>query len=297
MIRFESLTTAHIPTLHDYLKRFPRESCDYCIANLITWGKIYDNQIAMHEDKLLLFNPKYQYLLFPLGEDISPRYLVETVLSCREQYPDTQLILIPEDYILQHPDIHKYFDLSDDRDWADYVHSAERLIELRGKKLAKKKNLISQFKRLYPDYHVLKIEKHNADKIIAFTNKWKRERDVEGSFLDSESKAIANTLEHWDELPVEGIVICVDHKIYAYSIYSPLTDEMATVHYEKFDPDKKGSAQLINWETAKQLYPKYKWINREQDLGLSGLRQAKLSYDPDFLVSFITSQLKPIQGV
>jgi len=292
MFNLESLTEKHIPLLKDYVASFPRESCDYTVANLLTWGKIYDNQVGVYKEQLLLLNPKYQYLLFPMGEDTKVDYLVEIVKHCRKDYPQCELILVPEDYILLNPDIHEAFTLQDDRDWADYVHSVERLIELKGKKLAKKKNLISQFIRLYPDYHIVPIDKSKKDVIITFTQKWKRERDIEGSFLDSEYKAIINTMDMWDDLPCEGIIVCHEKQIYAYSIFSPLSEDMVAVHYEKFDPDKKGSAQLINWETAKHLHNRYKWINREQDLGLPGLRQAKMSYDPDFLVKFITTQLK-----
>ena len=67
---------------------------------------------------------------------------------------------------------------------------------------------------------------------------------------------------------------------------------MVTEHFEKFDPDKKGAAQLVNWETAKYLQKRFKYLNREQDLGLIGLRQAKLSYQPEFLVKFLVSTLK-----
>ena len=105
-------------------------------------------------------------------------------------------------------------------------------------------------------------------------------------------KAIQNTLDMWEHLPVDGIIICHQERIVAYSIFSPHTEDMATVHYEKFAPFKKGSAQVINWETARYLQGKYKWLNREQDIGLPGLRQAKTSYMPDKLINFITAKIK-----
>ena len=162
------------------------------------------------------------------------------------------------------------------------------MVQLSGKKLAKKKNLISQFRRAYPDYKVLPITADRAEVILSFTEKWRREREVEGIYLNTEFTAIRNTMDMWNDIPIEGIIICLDHRIAAYSMFSPQTVDMATVHFEKFDPDKKGSAQLINWETARHLQSRFKWINREQDIGLEGLRQAKMSYDPDFMVAFIT---------
>ncbi|HNX38389.1 MAG TPA: phosphatidylglycerol lysyltransferase domain-containing protein [Candidatus Cloacimonadota bacterium] len=293
MLKLESLNLSHKPVLEDYLARFPRESCDYSVANLYAWGKIYDNQIAFDDGNLILFNPKYSYICFPLGESISVDYLVRLVKETRQIMPLAELILIPEDYLLSHPGIHDHFEVDDNRGWADYVHSVQRLAELKGKKLAKKKNLISQYTRAYPDYRMIPITKDKAPMVIEFTKKWRRERDAEGPFLDSEFEAILNTFEMWDDLPVEGLIVCHQHSISAYSVFSPLTADMAAIHYEKFDPDMKGSAQLINWETAKYLQGKgISWINREQDLGIEGLRKAKMSYDPDHLIKFITSEFK-----
>ncbi|HNQ44004.1 MAG TPA: phosphatidylglycerol lysyltransferase domain-containing protein, partial [Candidatus Cloacimonadota bacterium] len=128
--------------------------------------------------------------------------------------------------------------------------------------------------------------------IMQFTHKWRRERGAEGIYLMTELKAIENTLAYWHELPVEGLIICLDYKIAAYSIFSTQTSNMATIHFEKFDPDKKGSAQIINWETARYFSGRFEWINREQDIGLEGLRQAKLSYAPERFAPFYFSQLK-----
>lgn len=288
----QSLNTTHIPMLQDWLNRYPREACDYSICNLMTWGKIYDNRFCIWHDHLMLFNPKYQYVFFPVGEWMEPAELAELLAECRKTWKEAELILIPGAYMDAHPELHEHFLIHEDRAWMDYVYSTERMVNLSGKKLAKKKNLISQFKRAYPGYQVKPIGKHHLDEIVIFTEKWRRERDVEGIYLHTESIAIQNTLEMWDDLPVEGIIICLDAQIVAYSIFSPQTSDMATIHFEKFDPDKKGSAQVINWETARYLQGRYQWINREQDIGLEGLRQAKLSYDPDRMIRFIGAKVK-----
>lgn len=286
------LTVADTLMLRDYLTRYPRENCDYTITNLIVWGKIYQNQYLLYQGRLVIFNPKYQYILFPMGEYLSPSELMDMVLHFRKWFPSSELILIPKDYLDANPDFGNYFDFHEDREWVDYVYSTEKMVNLSGKKLAKKKNLISQFVRNYPDYKVLKITEDRLDVIMQFTHKWRRDRSAEGIYLMTEIKAIENTMANWNQLPVEGIIICLDARIAAYSIYSPQTIDMATVHFEKFDPDKKGSAQVINWETARTLQGRYKWINREQDIGLEGLRQAKLSYMPDRFTDFYMSKLK-----
>ncbi len=286
------LETSHITMLREFLSKYPRENCDYTITNLISWGEIYDNHFLLYKHRLVIFNPQYQYIYFPVGEYLEPLELKEIVLCFQKYYPEARIILIPKEYIDQYPDVHDYFDLNQDRDWADYIYSTEALVEMRGKKLGKKKNLISQFRRAYPKYKVMKITENRLPTIMKFTHKWREDRGAEGDYLMTEMRAIENTLKYWNELPVEGIIICLHHKIVAYSIFSPQSEDMATVHFEKFDPYKKGSAQMVTWETARYLLGNYKWINREQDIGLPGLRHAKMSYVPDRLAPFFGSTLK-----
>jgi len=281
-----------MPLLRDYLNSFPREACDYSICNLMTWGKIYNDQYLLWKDSLVIFNPKYHAICFPLGEGFDAADLRDLVLMFNREYRGSELILIPEDYQRDNTGLHELFEINSSSGWADYVYSTQKLVDLSGKKLAKKKNLISQFRRLYPEYKVVPINADHREYIIAFADKWKRQREVEGIFLQTELKALEYALMQWDELPIEGIIICHENKIAAFSIFSPQTSDMATIHYEKFDPEKKGSAQVINYESARYLLPRFQWINREQDLELEGLRQAKLSYLPDRMIAYYSGSLK-----
>lgn len=293
MLDLQPLTPAQIPLLQDFLSRFPRQSCDYSVCNLQTWGKIYRNQYAVWRGHLILVNPKYGYIFYPVGPGLPASELHELLRQYQALEPEAELILIPEDWQRRQPDLAEFFSVCEERDWADYVYSVNDMVRLSGKKLAKKKNLVSQFVRAYPDYHVLPVTPDKHGVILRFTEKWRRERNAEGIYLHTEYNAICNTLEMWDILPVEGIIICHEHRISAYSIFSAQTADMATVHFEKFDPQMKGSAQLINWETARALQGRYMWLNREQDMGLEGLRQAKLSYAPERMIPFIIGKPLP----
>ena len=292
MLELKPVNIETIPLLQSYLQRYPRENCDYTITNLISWGIIYRVEYLIWQENLVLFNHKYQYIFFPVGDKFVPADLAKLVQLFRAEFPKAEMILFPGDYPEKYPEIREYFELTDDRAWADYVYSVDDLVKLSGKKLAKKKNLVSQFVRAYPEYKVLPITSDKRDVLISFTHKWRRDRSADGIYLMTEIKAIENTLNMWDDLPTEGIIICLHNRIAAFSIFSPQTSEMVTEHFEKFDPDKKGAAQLINWETCRFLQGRYKYINREQDLGLEGLRQAKLSYQPSSLVKFLSGRLK-----
>ncbi|MDP2174033.1 MAG: phosphatidylglycerol lysyltransferase domain-containing protein [Candidatus Cloacimonadaceae bacterium] len=292
MLKLQSLNTAHIPLLREYFSLYSHEACDYSICNLMTWGRIYDNQFALWREHLVIFIPRFQYVLFPVGKGLVPEELTELLSLFHLDFKDAGLILIPEEYLSANPEMELFFEIREDRAWADYIYSTEKMVSLSGKKLAKKKNLVSQFIRAYPDYKVLKITPDRRDVIISFTEKWRREREAEGIYLNTEFIAIKNALDMWNELPIEGLIICLHNRIVAYSIFSEQTPKMATIHFEKFDPDKKGSGQIVNWETAKHLSQRYAWINREQDIGLPGLRQAKLSYMPDYLIKFFSAKAK-----
>lgn len=292
MLDLKPVNIGAIPLLRSYLQRYPRENCDYTITNLIAWGIIYRMEYLIWQENLVIFNHKYQYILFPVGDNFTAGDLAELVKLFRPEFPQAEMILFPSEYTQQHPEINDYFEISEDRDWEDYVYSIDDLVKLSGKKLAKKKNLISQFVRAYPDYQVLPITSDKRDVLISFTHKWRRERSAEGIYLMTEIKAIENALEMWDDLPTEGIIICLHNRIVAYSVFSPQTAEMVAEHFEKYDPDKKGAAQLVNWETCRYLQGRYRYINREQDVGLEGLRQAKLSYQPSFMVKFLTGRLR-----
>ncbi len=292
MLDLKALTTEQIPLLQDYLRRYPREACDYSICNLMAWGKLYNDQYTIWKDNLVIFNPKYQAICFPIGENFCPADLIDLIKLFQTEYPESELILIPEDYYQKNKELTEILEVTNSPGWADYVYYTENLVNLSGKKLAKKKNLISQFKRAYPEYQVLPVTAERRDVIIMFAAKWKRQRDAEGIYLQSELKALSNAMHLWDEIPIEGILICLHGKIAAFSIFSEQTPEMATIHFEKFDPDKKGSAQAINYEASKYLLPRYKWINREQDMALDGLRQAKKSYMPDRMLEYYSAVLK-----
>jgi hypothetical protein len=159
-----------------------------------------------------------------------------------------------------------------------------------GKKLAKKKNLISQFLRTYQNYSVERIHQHHKKDIMDFCSLWKEnhdDRDIELEFL-----AIERTFDFWEEIESKGLLLKVDNKIAAFTIFSPQNQSMLTEHFEKYDYSIKGAAQMIVWELAKYAVENgFKYINREQDMNIEGLRQAKRSYDPEFQIEFFRAPL------
>ncbi len=111
--------------------------------------------------------------------------------------------------------------------------------------------------------------------------------------LVEESDAMDMAFSHWNDLGLSGLMLMVKDEIVAFAVFSPLSSDTWDVHFEKSDMAFKGAAQMINYETAKFLKGTARYINREQDLGISGLRKAKLSYVPHALIEpyFIVPKL------
>ncbi|MCL2381108.1 MAG: phosphatidylglycerol lysyltransferase domain-containing protein [Treponema sp.] len=266
--------------IHEFFKKYPSESCEFNVCNIFSWGLFYKFEYTIFSDRLILFNPYYSYLLAPIGKKISAAELFELYNSFKKVHKDVVILIADEAYIRDEPDVRGYFDIEENENLNDYVYTAENLVKLGGKKLAKKKNLISQFMRLYPGFALKPIEHGDYAEVMEFCYYWRQTHDVEDEYLDIEFEAIKVTLTHWDSLPCEGLKLYVDGKLCAFSIYSPQTADMATIHYEKPDPNVKGAGQVINHETAKLLIKNFTYINREQDMGFEGIRKAKRSYQP-----------------
>ncbi|MCL2063127.1 MAG: phosphatidylglycerol lysyltransferase domain-containing protein [Candidatus Cloacimonetes bacterium] len=284
--RFKTISLDDIEIINEYVKKYPKENCDFNICTLFTWGLYFKLEYTIFNDRLILFNPFYGYLLAPLGEDFTAQELFQINNCCEKIHKKVEIMVVSEDYVNSTPSLGEYFTIYNDLDWNDYVYSLESLVNLSGKKLAKKKNLVSQFMRQYSDWEIKKIENKDFNEIMDFVYYWKSVHVEQNEYLDIEIEALKLALKNWDCLPNEGIKLYVEKKLAAFAIWSPQKEDMVTVHYEKYDPAIKGAGQVINHETAMLLKDRYKFANREQDMGLPGIRQAKRSYQPLRLVPF-----------
>ncbi|MCL2374039.1 MAG: phosphatidylglycerol lysyltransferase domain-containing protein [Treponema sp.] len=278
------ITPADFGIISDFLKNYPSEICDFNICYLFSWGLYYKLEYTIYRDRLFLFNPFHSYLLAPIGEKFSANELFQ-ITGNFKKINNVGIAGISENYIADE-NAGEYFSIESDEAWDNYIYMTENLVNLPGKKLAKKKNLISQFKRLYADFSLKPIDANDYDEIMKFCYYWRETHDIGAEYLDVEFEAIKTILTCWDLFPCGGLKLYANGKICAFSIYSPQTANMATVHFEKYDPTIKGAGQVINQETAKLLIKKYEYINREEDMGFAGIRQAKRSYQPTRMLPY-----------
>jgi len=167
----------------------------------------------------------------------------------------------------------------------DYLYAVDELIELKGNRYHKKKNLVNQFRKKY-DFIYKPMGMEMIDRAMAMQEDWCTWRDCESSdALASENRAISRVLSSWEKLPgLLGGAIVVDREMAAYTVAESLSEDTLLIHFEKGNPDYKGVYQAINQMFLEHSGRNFKILNREQDLGDDGLRKAKLSYHPvDFV--------------
>jgi len=166
----------------------------------------------------------------------------------------------------------------------EYVYRASDLVKLPGKKYLKIRSQINKFRKKYR-HTVEPIKPGNREEIMEFLIKWCESKKCEDNlFLAHEIEAISYAIEHFTELPLRGLMIRVDSEVAAISLFERLNANTALIHFEKGLPEYEGIYKAINTETAAVLAGEVEYINRESDLGIDGLREAKLRYHPHHMV-------------
>ncbi len=259
--------------------------CDYSFANLFTWGEIFKTRWLLDDERLWFYNGYDDLMLMPVGKALSLSEMVEVSDMMLGAGKNGDFVLVGEDFVKENPELERFFKVEIDHDNGDYIYSSQKLVDLTGNKLHKKRNLINQFLELYPDYASRPLQSSDLGACLDLSERWCRERTCLELDFTHETSALKKAFAHFNDLELQGLKICSGQDMLAFSIFSRLNSNMVDVHFEKFDPLSKGASQAINWETAKFLAGNYKYINREQDLGIEGLRRAKKSYEPEYIVS------------
>ena len=274
----------------DYLARYPPDISEHTFTNLYVWSKVRPVWYVVHEDTLLFFvndldpdNPKKIMFGPPAGlaplEEILNRYA--DLLSGAIRIPCSQ----------QQNFAGKGLAAKKDRDNFDYVYSVKDLAELTGRKYAKKRNHVKQCRDTY-DCRYEPITTANIAECLDLQDRWCAHRECElNPSLCGEYEAIRETFAHYADFLLIGGAIRIKGTIQAFAIGEGLSRDTAVCHFEKAMPDFNGLGQLVNQWFAQQSLTGFTYVNREQDLGVPGLRQAKKSYHPHHMVEKFTVRL------
>lgn len=291
--RLSSIDIDKVNVLRDYFRdNFCMRSA-FSPVNLFIWGTQFNAQYMFIDDRMIIYNKAWNCILLPCGSKFPPQILKKISDTFYDAGMCGKVSFVDKAYIDRHQDELADYDVYVDRNNADYIYYAERLATLTGKKLQKKKNQISQFIRAYPDYIVSDVKQSDFEECFNLAEKWISDHHRHHPGYKYEKKALRFAFDYYERLKLKGKKIHIGSDMAAFSLCSELNPDTIIVHFEKFNRTIKGASQVINWEMAKYISQGYKYINREEDMGIEQLRQAKKSYQPlAILDSYILEKKK-----
>ena len=289
MIDFQPIQPDEREKYSAYLHSGKSRGCEYSFANLYLWGR---QKAAVIDEQMVLFsqfNRKTVYP-YPAGEGEVKPVLEAIIRDSQERGIPCRITgLDSEDMAKMEEMFPGQFRYHCDRDSYDYVYAIDDLADLKGKKYQKKRNHINRFRENFPHYTIEPITGENLPQVEQMLEQWyaqRQEADPQGDY-HMEKAAIYKALQHYEQLGLEGVVLVDEDRILAMTIGSRLTPDTYDIHFEKAIAEADTAYAVINCEFARFLrdkHPEIQFLNREDDLGIDGLRKAKLSYYPHHLV-------------
>ncbi len=284
MLNFKKIELNDYEIYNKYLNKTKELSCECSFVNMLVWQSVYNNMLAVCDD-LLLFKSndgEIETFSLPFGNDL------EKGMSLLLEYNGGKPMNI---WAQEGPRFHKFYELfsekytiSESRDCFDYIYLRSDLAELKGKKYHSKRNHISSFSKKH-NWHYKKITSDNISDIKLCAKKWYKENTERfDRSLEAEKQGVLTMLDNMDYLNLLGGAIYVENNVVAFTLGSPIGNDVFDIHIEKALKDYSEAYTVINREFAKNELLDYKYINREDDLGLEGLRKSKLSYKPAILL-------------
>lgn len=290
MLEFRDITLEDKQRVESCTKSVNYHLCEHCFTDLFIWRGHYETKICFYKEFLLVkmktTDDKKTMYLAPVGNGDLADAIRMLEQDAKDNNIEFAMCSIAEDMKPQiealFPDRYEYN--TDESGW-DYIYLSEKLQTLSGKKLQSKRNLVNRFLANYEGrWSYEDISPANTHDAFNFHIKWCEQNGCmrDNSFW-GETCAIGAGLNHFEALNLKGGILRLDGEVIAFTFGSQATDDMFVVQIEKADSNIAGAYQMINQQFVKKNCTHVKYVNREEDLGLEGLRKAKKSYYPEMM--------------
>ena len=295
----------HKPTLDDkdyfnkILKNTKNINSESAFGTCYLWSDAYDVNICINNNVIFkTINNGTTCYEFPKGIDSSEK-LVYSIEFLKNNFTERKLeqfmfteLLSSEVNMLEKIFPGEFSFISNRNDF-EYIYSTLDLASLKGKKYHAKRNHVSKFNKLY-NWHYEPIYSENKFGCLDFSEEWfLSNADKQNVNSLKEYYAIKKAIENYEFLDLIGGLIIVNDKMVGFTIGEKINDTTLLVHFEKASSEFEGAYSVINNEFCKHQASNFKLINREEDMGIPGLRKSKLSYKPKFLIE----KYNAVQGV
>ena len=289
MIDFQRMQPHLRAAYEEILFSCPPRGCEYSFANQYLWGR---QEAAFLHGCVALFSHFYGRSVYPypIGNGDKRSVLEEILNDAKARGIPCRLTGLTE---ADKAELESWFPgkfhLRSGRDVYDSVYAIDDLADLKGRKFQKKRNHANRFRAEHPDYRVLPLTVCNLAMARHMVNDWYMQRmkdDPGGDYL-LENIALARAFQHYGQLNMDGIMLLDGDRVLAVTMGSRLSPDTFDIHFEKAREDVDGAYTVVNQEFARYLrlkYPEAAYLDREDDMGLEGLRKAKLSYNPHHMV-------------
>ncbi|MCC8146984.1 MAG: phosphatidylglycerol lysyltransferase domain-containing protein [Bacteroidales bacterium] len=290
MLNFEPVKVDDRETIQAFFNNSTFRNCDFSFSNIFSWQHFYNTTFVAKEHDFLYIrfqaNGGIPGYLFPLG-NVGLKAAMECLLEDAIERNDEFYLysITPEMFDQIEEVMPGKFIYDKERNWYEYIYNSYDLIHLVGKKYQAKRNHINKFKRSY-HWEYLDITRKIIPECLELYDRWCQENggcNSEQSLIE-ERIATQKVFEHYEKLGLKGGALRIDGEILAYSYGQPLTNDTFGVHAEKSLYEIDGGFTMINQQFIEHNAADFSYINREEDLGLESLRQAKMSYNPAFLL-------------
>ena len=283
---FHQLTPSDSEAMQAVTLSSGRRNCNYTFANLVGWQFWYYTEVCVLENAVVLrytFDGQRAYMVCT-SEELSSE-LIEALFD--DSNGDLTLIGLEDSQVVQLSTVKSPFSISVEpvRDQYDYIYRRADLATLHGRHLDAKRNHIRRFRAEHPDFEYRPLTPEAFDECRRLTEIWQEEKDASDT-IDVEKQVMETIFSNWDALGMIGGSIFVDGRMVAFTYGSAVTTDTLDVCVEKADRHVEGAFAIINQQFAEHLPEQFVYLNREEDMGIPGLRQAKLSYHPEILLTY-----------
>ena len=274
--------------------KYPQAHSDNTFTNMACWNHYAHYKYAYVNESILITSTIGGVTRFrpPIGPR-NPELMNEVIRLAEETGDCAPMVLIDEPTAEWMKTNFPSADLVPDRDHFEYVYRAQDLAELPNGTYHSTRRQLNKFRRNYA-YSVEHLSAGNSHEGKEFLEQWCEWKQRDGDLvLENEKEAVIFAIDHFNELRLSGLLIRVDGRIGAMSIFERLNVDTALIHFEKGIEDYEGIYKAINAETAAVLAKDFEFINRESDMGVLGLREAKTRYHPHHMVEIYTLRNRP----
>ena len=272
-----------------YLFREAGRGCEFSFANLYLWGR---QSFAEMLGEIVLFSQfdRRSVYPYPLGVGDKRLALDAIIADSRARGIPCRITGINGEGRALIEELYPgKFRFHSDEGSFDYVYRIDDLADLAGRKYSSKRNHLNRFFEAHPDALAVPISDENIEAVRAMAAEWYEGRIKENPNADFEMERVAlwRALRDYSSLGMEGLVLAEGERVLGFALASRLSEDTFDVHFEKALSEVQGAYPAINCEMAKHIrakYPQIKYLDREEDMGIEGLRRAKQSYHPHHMV-------------